>query len=437
MKLRNKYILFVIIVHSIFVALSTLLFNESRYYFIAAEVLIALSIVYAAHIYKTLLKPLNLISTGIDVIREKDFNTKFVETGQDDINQLIVVYNAMIDELRNERVKQQEQHYFLERLIGATPLGIIILDLDNKIEIMNPAAVKILGGNGHIPDGSPLGELTKSPGPELALLSDGETRIIKINGIQTYKCSRSHFLDRGFRRHFILIEEFTKEIITSQKRAYEKVIRMMSHEINNSVGAINSILNSSLNYKDQLTPEDRKDFDDAIRVAIDRNHGLNRFMANFADVVRIPPPTKEFYDIHDLLRSVRVLMKSECQKRNIEWVWNLDRHPCIVQIDSRQIEQVLVNIFKNAMEAIGDNGSIVVSTETDKVKLLKITDDGCGISPQSQPHLFNPFYSSKRYGQGIGLTMTRDILANHGFRFNLEMNDIGLTEFSINFKSDG
>jgi signal transduction histidine kinase len=208
---------------------------------------------------------------------------------------------------------------------------------------------------------------------------------------------------------------------------------MMSHEINNSVGAINSILQSSLSYGNQLNDDDRKDFEEAIRVAIDRNRGLNTFMANFADVVRIPKPSREECDLHDLLRSVHVLMSSECRRRSISWEWHLSRAPFVVDIDVRQIEQVAVNVIRNALEAISRNGTIVVRTTSSVPRKLMIINNGRGIAPEDRSNLFTPFYSTKRSGQGVGLTLTREILINHGCSFNLETDVCGQTVFWIEF----
>jgi len=234
-----------------------------------------------------------------------------------------------------------------------------------------------------------------------------------------------------------LIEQLTREILATQKQAYAKVIRMMSHEINNSVGAVNSILQSLLKVMEQLTTEDRQDFEDAIRVAINRNTGLNRFMGNFADVVRIPPPAREPHDMHQLLHAVQTLMGAECEKRNINWAWELGPMPLQAKIDYLQIEQVLVNIIKNAIEAIGNDGTITVQTATTDPKVLRIVDTGKGIPPEVRPRLFTPFFSTKRDGQGIGLTFIREVLVSHGFDFGLEPTDDGRTVFWIRFDEHG
>jgi hypothetical protein len=101
---------------------------------------------------------------------------------------------------------------------------------------------------------------------------------------------KSRFLDRGFHRHFVLMEELTEELRQSEKAAYEKLIRLMSHEVNNSVASANSLLHSCLNYKDQLEVEDREDYEVALAVVISRTEQLNAFMKSFADVVRLLKP---------------------------------------------------------------------------------------------------------------------------------------------------
>ena len=435
MRLRRRFLVFAILIHCIFIALSITLLSGNKYFFAAAELLILVSLAISIHLYRSFLKPLNLIASGIESIKDQDFSTTFVETGQDELDELIGIYNRMIDQLRKERVKQREQHFFLQRLIDASPMGIIILDLDNNITMINPAAAVILDAKSDRVVGHSLDCFEGVPGSQLRGLRPGEARIVSVNGIQTFKCRRSHFLDRGFHRHFIMIEELTREILSAQKKAYERVIRMMSHEINNSVGAVNSILQSAQNYSDQLVPEDRRDFEEATQVAIDRNTSLNRFMTNLADVVRLPLPSTEQCDLHQLLRRVEVLMSAECAKRNINWDWDMSGEPFIAHIDLQQIEQVLVNIIKNAIEAIGTDGTITVRANAAQSKVLRIYDDGKGITLEEQPHLFTPFYSTKKDGQGIGLTLIREILMNHGFSFNLDSTESGQTLFWIDFRN--
>ncbi|GAB3532129.1 hypothetical protein GCM10027443_15380 [Pontibacter brevis] len=250
-----------------------------------------------------------------------------------------------------------------------------------------------------------------------------------MHGTWTYRCHRAHFLDRGFQHYFILIEELTEAILQNERQAYEKVIRVMSHEVNNTTGAINSILGSLQYYMPQLEEEHQPDFEHVLQVAIDRNANLNRFMANFAEVVRLPQPRKAPKDLHALLQGLQRLLQPQLEKRHISCTWQLAPQPLVIPIDEQQMEQVILNILKNAMEAIGEEGEICIRTQLDPPQLT-ITDNGEGIPKEVQEHLFTPFYTTKNTGQGIGLTMVRDILVNHGFTFSLS-SDAGLTSFTI------
>jgi len=434
MSLRVKFILFALIMHTAFVILTLFLYTVNVVLFFVAEAVILISISVTLYFYRAFTRPLDLIAAGVESIRDQDFSTKFTPVGGGEIGRLVETYNKMIDQLRNERVKRQEQHYFLERLINAAPIGIIILDLDDTIVTANPAGKALLDDTQTDLVGRSLSQWQGTAWGDLADLTSGETITITISGLRSFRCSKFHFLDRGFPRHFVLIEELSREIMAAQKRAYDKVIRMMSHEINNSVGAVNSILDTARNYKNQLAPEDKADFENALQVAIDRNQRLNRFMANFADVVRTPSPVKERYDLHHLLKSVRVLMGPECERRGIEWRWELAPGQLVVDMDVQQMEQVLVNIIKNAIEAIDRDGVITVQTSTTPPLVLRIIDTGKGVAPEQRPQLFAPFFSTKRDGQGIGLTLIREILVNHGFGFNLESTGKGRTEFWIEFR---
>lgn len=433
MKLRYKFVIFTTLLHLIIITLSLKLIDENKILFLAVELLILISVGVSIHLYKSFIRPLNLIVSGIESIKDQDFNTKFIKVGQFEMDQLINIYNRMINQLREERVKQQEQHYFLDKLIKASPSGIIILDIDDRISSMNSSAERLLRTEGVQVIGKPLDDIKNNLASELRQLKTDESRIIHTNGLQSYKCQKAHFLDRGFKHHFILIEELTEEILRAEKKSYEKVIRMMSHETNNSIGAINSILNSFLNYKDQIGSDDREDFENALVVAINRNVRLNRFMSNFTDVVRLPPPLKKNSNLHELLQSVYTLMSAECDKRNIEWQWHLSEPPLKVSIDIQQFEQVLVNVFKNAIEAIDNGGLIMIKTEQTPAKCLIIRDNGNGIPDDIKHQIFTPFFSTKHNGQGIGLTLIREILFNHGFGFSLEGKDNGFTEFRIDF----
>ncbi|ALI99182.1 sensor histidine kinase [Rufibacter tibetensis] len=432
MTLRNKFILAAVLLHLALVVLAWQLLDYNKVLFVAAEVLIATSIFLTTKLYTSFVRPLNLIAAGIESIKDRDFSIKFMETGQKEVDQLIQVYNQMMDELRQERVVQTEKHFLLERLIEASPSGIILLDTHDRVAGLNPAAATLLQTSGKNMVGKPLTELPHHWGNSLPKLPKDEQRIIRPNGIQTYRCRKIRFLDRGYHRYFILVEELTQELLEKERNAYEKLIRMMSHEINNSIGAVNSILNSFSYFAPQLNEDTQPDFEEALQVCITRNQNLAGFMANFANVVRIPPPTKHETDLHQLLQGIHRLMLPSFERKQVCWQWDLAKDVPLIAFDVQQMEQVLINVVKNALEATEPEGWVKVQTIASPPQLL-IQDNGKPITPEVQEKLFSPFFSTKANGQGIGLTMVREILLHHGFWFSLQTGPDGLTTFHIQF----
>jgi nitrogen fixation/metabolism regulation signal transduction histidine kinase len=412
--------------------LSYFIFKENSIYFIVSEVFIIVSVVIAWQLYQQLILPLKTLMQGVEAIKDRDFNVKFLSTGKHEMDQLIEVYNQMMDELRTERTRQEQQHFFLEKLIFTSPTGIVILDYDDNIQQINPKALQILSTRAEDVLNYPVDKLLHPLLKQVKLLKSGETVVVKPDGINTYKLQKSHFVDRGFSRHFIMIEDLTVEILAAEKNVYGKVIRMMAHEVNNTVGPVNSIIQSSLKTDQLWKSHQFNALKDALQVAVDRNQNLNFFMRNFAELVKLPPANKRPFDLHELLTSVSKLMGIKAKERKVEFVFQLADGPFNIIADEQQMEQVLINIVKNAIEAIDLDGIVMFWTTPDK-KSLVISDTGPGISIEQTADLFSPFFSTKKDGQGIGLTLVREILTNHRFDFSLKTVADHQTEFSIFF----
>ncbi|NCD68428.1 sensor histidine kinase [Mucilaginibacter agri] len=429
MKLRTKYILFVFILHLTTLVLTYFIFKENKILFLVAEVFVIISILISWNLYMQLIQPLKSLMVGIDAIRERDFNIKFSPTGKYEVDQLIGVYNQMIDQLRTERTLQEQQHFFLEKLIYTSPTGIIILDYDDLIQQVNPRALQILGVEDNALIGHSLTDSNNELLGHILALNSGETRMIKYGGAATFKIQKSHFVDRGFPRNFVMIEELTAEILAAEKNVYGKVIRMMAHEVNNTIGPVNSIMQSTLKTESLWTVDDDL-LKEALQIAIDRNQNLNLFMRNLADLVKLPPPNKKQLELQHVVKSVMKLMEIKANENNITFTTSLPETPFYIMADEQQLEQALINIVKNAIEAIGTDGHIACIINQTK-RQLTITDTGSGISAEQSEQLFTPFYSTKKDGQGIGLTLVREILMNHGFEFSLKTIAERQTEFRV------
>lgn len=402
MTLRTKFLTYLLGLHALLAVAAAFILRERPALLFALEAIFILSVLLGVRLVRALFVPLDLIRTGAELISERDFTSRFVPVGQPEMDMLIDVYNRMVDRLRDERLSAQERHQLLQQIVEASPAGIVICDFDGKVQSMNPAAR--------------AAQVPLEPGMHQA-------------GGRRFKVNRGEFRDRGFLKTFYVIEELTEELRRSERAAYEKLIRMMSHEVNNSVGAVRSLIESSLKYAPQIGGDDREDFRSALTIASARIDALNRFMAAFADVVRIPPPARAPARVAELVERVAALLRPELEERNIRVTLDLgDRGT--YELDENQFEQVVLNVFRNAIEAVGRDGTIRATLRDGR---LVIADSGPGISEAIRSELFTPFFTTKRDGRGLGLTIVQEILANHGLPFSLENAPGGGAVFEIRF----
>jgi two-component system nitrogen regulation sensor histidine kinase NtrY len=432
-SLRARFVAYLVAVHALMAAAAVLLVRQFPYWLVAAEALLVASFVVGLVLIRSFFSSVSFIEDSAQLLEDSDLMSRYREVGQPSLDRLIRVFNRMVDSLRDERVRLQEQQQFLTRVLKESPGGIVVLDFDGRIEMANPAALRLLQAEAGIvgqkrpADVGPLGT-------ELETLADGQTHVAPIWGGRRVRVHRGSFVDRGFRRSFFLLEELTEELRQSEKAAYEKLIRMLSHEVNNTVGASNSLLNSCLTYGGQLMPDDRRDFEHAIGVVIGRTAQLNAFMRGFADVVRLPLPQKTSVSIADVVRDLVRLLGGESERRRIRLIEDVAPDLGDVAMDRAQLEQALVNVAKNGLEAIGVDGTLTIrARRLAGVRVLEVEDTGPGIAPEARAQLFTPFFSTKDNGQGIGLTLVQEILANHRFGYALDGPPGGPTVFTVVF----
>ena len=440
-SLRWRLIAYLLVLHALLAGLAVVLLQQNRLWLFAIEAVFAITLGLGLTLTRNIFRSFALSREGSQLLREHEFTSRFREVGQPEIDALIAVYNQMADHLRDERTRLQEQHYFLSRILQVSPLGIITLDFDERVMLTNPSAERLLGLPADRMEGLRLAELPSPLTDALVALRPGDSRVIPVQGARRVKCHRGTFLDRGFPRAFLLLEELTEELRQYEKAAYEKLIRVMSHEVNNTIGASNSLLHSVLTYASELTPDNRKDFQSAIGIVIARTEQLNGFMRSFADVVRLPAPNRARQELRPILQNLVRLLTPAAQRRAIRWKWDVQADPIVVTIDRSQIEQALVNVMKNAMEAIGHDGTITIrllphaTANATTRGAVVIEDTGPGIPEEARANLFTPFFSTKETGQGIGLTLVQEILTQHHCEYSLEGPPGGPTQFTIVFPS--
>lgn len=431
MKLKTLFFLLALLLLGAWGILFFFTLKERGTLVYVGEAVVTVSLIVLVYFYRKVVQPLNSIANGMDLLREQDFSSRLAPVRQAEADRIVDMFNRMMDQLKNERLRLREQNHFLDLLINVSPMGVVILDFDGKISMLNAAALRFLGYTAADElAGKSFQDLDAPLAGEIARLPKDTVETIRLSDAMIYRCSRLSFIDRGFAHPFVLIESLTTEVVKAEKKAYEKVIRMIAHEVNNTTAGITSTLETVGEALKEM--DDTEDIQEVMKVCVERCYGMSSFITNFANVVKIPDPSLELVRLNDRVTACRMFMETVCRDRRITFHNELCPENPTVRIDTVLFEQVLVNIIKNAAESIGECGDIYIRTTASPVT-LEIADSGKGISREVEAKLFSPFFSTKPNGQGIGLIFIREVLTKHGCTFSLRTYPDGLTRFRISF----
>jgi nitrogen fixation/metabolism regulation signal transduction histidine kinase len=364
-----------------------------------------------------------------ELLQDQDYATRLRDNGRggDELGQLVGQFNTLLDTLHAERLRIGEQQGFLDRLLEATPSAVIVFDFEGRISLQNSSA-QALHHRDHL-----LRQLEALPDGASTMLSDPDGR--------RYRGQRGQFFDRGFARRFLLLEELTEELQSSERATYEKLVRVLGHEVNNTVAATSSVLESLLFYRSQLAPADSEDFATAIGAVKRRNASLGEFIERFTHVAKLPAPELRPCAVQDVVEDILYLYREPCRSRGISIGWRRRDEAGPLPLDRHLIEQALQNLVKNAMEAAhatqqerGGDAAVELELVREAGSLrLSVIDSGARLADVPASQLFTPFFSTKKGGQGIGLLLVREVLLRHGLAHRLAPNAAGETSFDIWF----
>lgn len=455
MSLRGRLTAYLLLLHLVFLALTLWLYRERPMVVVAVEALLIASAALGVWLIGRALQPIEYTRRFSELLQEHNYAARLQKAPEDEIAGLVAQYNTMLDALYQERLKLGEQRGFLDRLLEATPSAVLAFDFDDRIRLVNASALALLGISA--PEGRALrdwraGEGEFAPGldgagrerslqllKQLEELPLGESRLLADADGRRYRAQRSHFFDRGFARHFLLVEELTEELDSSERATYEKLVRVLAHEVNNTVAATGSVLDSLLYYRPQLAPADGEDFGTAIEAVKRRNASLGEFIERFTRVVKMPQPEPRPTDLRALLEDILRLYRDSARASGVLVTLEHGEAVPTLALDRNLFEQALLNIVKNAVEAAeasarerGVEGSVQLqlAREGERVR-LSVIDSGDRLGEVPPGQMFTPFFSTKKGGQGIGLLFVREVLQRHGLQYRLAPDGAGHTRFDI------
>ncbi|MFP1730540.1 sensor histidine kinase [Lonsdalea quercina] len=390
-----------------------MIWNDYSGYLIALVALICLTLIgYCSLMTRQVLNfQLTTLTNLIEAITHNDFSLRGKRQKTDsELNGLIDMINKLASSMQKQRLHVKQQQYLVRKVLNNIDVAIVALNSDQEIAFVNETAVSLLGQPAKALKGLALNELSFRSLFELPANSVVEYQFPKRRG--RYKIILEKYFEDGKKQQLLFITDVSQLLREEEYRAWRNLLRVMSHEINNTLTPIASLSQMLLSAVPDDGKEENQDLRDGLDIINERALNLKSFVDSYRKLTSLPLPQKAPHNIDSLIRKILTLF----EHRQTHIIFSED---VVVSIDAVQIEQMLINILKNADEAMSSpEGAIYLSWRViDNEFCLKILDEGCGIG--NTENIFVPFYSVKKNGSGIGLMLSRQIVESHGGYFSL------------------
>jgi nitrogen fixation/metabolism regulation signal transduction histidine kinase len=358
-------------------------------------------------------RPLQTISNLLAALREGDFSIRARDGGADDaLSSVMLELNMLADTLRSQRLGAQEATALLRAVMAEIDVGIFAFDSAQRLALVNKYGERLLGQAGDALLGRSAGDL----GLEAVLdARPGVHELAFLGGMGRWEVRRTRFWQGGIPHDLLVLADVSQPLREQEREAWQRLIRVIGHELNNSLAPIKSISGSldSLLSRDPPPDDWRDDMHRGLSIIGARADALSRFTSAYARLARLPAPTRRSVNLGPLLQRVVDL---ETRMRV-----TLQQGPdVLLSADPDQLEQLFINIVRNAADAAMETrGAVIASwTRADSVVEITVEDEGPGL--QNTSNLFVPFFTTKPGGSGIGLALSRHIAEAHGGAITLE-----------------
>ncbi len=427
MFFRNTFIRLITYVFLLiaFSAISTwiILSSASNLYSIIPILVVALFVYRIIKIYNTTPEK---IAYFLNAVENEDsmlhFPEKTLHKANAEMNKSLNRVNKLIQEVKI-RNREQEQYYSL--MLEQVATGIVVVNENGNVMQANSAAKNLLNYQSfnHIEQ---LKRIDTNLFNTFYRLKNGEThQFLKLtykNNITHLSLRATSFLSHGENLRIISVHDISNELDAKELESWQKLIRVLSHEIMNSITPITSLSETLLNYF--IPPEkplDKKTVANTVKgleVINERGTGLIRFVESYRKLTRLSKPVLKHVNLRNLIEHLMLLLENEADFQRIQFNVETETPDICIKADEAQLSQVLINLIKNAMYAVKDITEPRISvrahyTQNGRCE-IQVIDNGSGIPPEIMEQIFIPFFTTKENGSGIGLSLSRQIMKNHG-----------------------
>jgi nitrogen fixation/metabolism regulation signal transduction histidine kinase len=353
-------------------------------------------------------RPLQTVSNVLAALRERDYTLRARGSNPEDaLGLLLLELNSLGDDMRAQRLGALEATALLRRVMEEIDVDIFAFDAAHALRLVNRSGAALLG---RAPE-QLLGRDATSLGLAGSLAGDApRVDTLSFPGRSgRWEVRRGTFRQGGLPHQLLVLTDVSRALSDEERQAWKRLIRVLSHELNNSLAPIKSIADSLLDLitREPAPPDQREDLRKGLGVIASRSESLSRLMAAYARLARLPPPRLESVAIQDWVR--RVVALETRRQVTIRAGPNVT-----IQADGGQLDQLLINLVRNAVDAtLEGSGAVEVGWETRNGRLdVWVRDEGAGLADTA--NLFVPFYTTKPDGSGIGLALSRQIAEAHG-----------------------
>lgn len=376
----------------------------------------------------------------LDALEDGETNFRFSERK----SRLNKTLNRLNGIFKQERLAIREQEKFFGTLLDNVKTGIVVFDTSSgAITYSNSRALQILG-LASLVNIKQLRIIDNNLAAAFIAekdVSDSEKNKASFyneSSQKTIVMSKSSALVQGRDVRIVSFNDVTEELETNQEEAYSKLIRVLTHEIMNTVTPISSLSDALVSYlepqDDELTPERRKALRDGLDTIASSSRSLIQFVESYRNLTRVAPPVKSVFYVRDLASEVMELTSEQLASSSASLSFAERSDDVILFADRGQILQILINLVKNAVQAKARTINMEARIDSSDVTIIEVSNDGEPITPEAQKQMFVPFYTTKQDGSGIGLAISRQIMRMHNGQISLKSSTAEKTTFSLIFR---